>query len=32
MSNIDVRILTRGVPHFGLALYINKYLNAKEEL
>jgi hypothetical protein len=23
---------TRGVPHFGLAIYIIKYLKAKEEL
>jgi hypothetical protein len=24
--------LTRGVSHFGLAIYIKKYLKAKEEL
>jgi hypothetical protein len=24
--------LTRGVSHFGLAIYIKEYLNAKEEL
>jgi hypothetical protein len=24
--------ITRGVTHFGLAIYIKKYLKAKEEL
>jgi hypothetical protein len=23
---------TRGMPHYGLAIYIKKYLKAKEEL
>jgi hypothetical protein len=26
-----IEYLTRGVSHFGLAIYIKKYLKAKEE-
>jgi hypothetical protein len=29
---MDLACLTRGVSHCGLAIYIKKYLNAKEEL
>jgi hypothetical protein len=29
---IVIVIITRGVSHCGLAIYIKKYLNAKEEL
>jgi hypothetical protein len=31
-KNLIIVIVTRGVSHCGLAIYIKKYLNAKEEL
>jgi hypothetical protein len=31
-SNMFLFLLTRGVSHCGLAIYILKYLKAKEEL
>jgi hypothetical protein len=31
LCDVDV-MLTRGVSHCGLAIYIKKYLKAKEEL
>jgi hypothetical protein len=30
--NFNVLILTRAMSHYGLAIYMKKYLKAKEEL